>query len=133
MSSKDRTSTRLPPQDPAGRGPSRIGRYDVVRSLGSGATSTVYLAQDPLVGRQVAIKLLSAESRDAHAERFVREMNILAQVRHPNIVQIHDAGTFEGRPYSVMEHVAGGRLYETWIAVLVAPGTNPVGNESVAS
>src|SRR5205809_869374 len=104
------TRTRLQPRDPGERGPTRIGRYTVLRPLGSGATSTVYLAEDPLVGRHVAIKVLSPSSSGATAERFLREMNILAQVRHPNVVQIHDAGTLDGCPYSVMEHIAGPTL-----------------------
>jgi serine/threonine protein kinase len=80
----------------------RIGRYEVDEVLGEGATSRVYLARDPGIGRQVAIKLL-LQVRPGAEERFAREMRLLAKLDHPNLVRVFDTGEHEGRPYCVLE------------------------------
>ncbi|MHC4607123.1 MAG: serine/threonine-protein kinase, partial [Planctomycetota bacterium] len=84
--------------------PEKFGRYRIVRKLGEGGSGRVYLAHDPDLGRDVAIKILDRAAAE-HLERFRREMEILAALKHPNIVTIHDAGTQEGRPYFAMEYV----------------------------
>ena len=80
-------------------------RYEVVRKLGSGGMADVYLANDRLLGRQVALKILS--TRYAHDEQFVerfrREASSAAGLNHPNIVQIYDRGEAEGTYYIAME------------------------------
>jgi len=91
--------------------PTRFGRYVIVRELGLGGGGRVYLAKDPELGRQVAIKILD-RGIAADLERFRREMEILAALRHPNIVTIHDAGTEDGRPYYAMEYAEGRSLAE---------------------
>jgi tetratricopeptide (TPR) repeat protein/predicted Ser/Thr protein kinase len=91
--------------------PSRFGRYEIVRELGLGGGGRVYLAKDPELGRPVAVKILD-RGIAADLERFRREMAILAALRHPNIVTIHDAGTEGGRPYYAMEYAEGRSLAE---------------------
>ena len=82
----------------------KVGRYEVLRPLGRGATSEVLLAEDPLMGRLVAIKVLRSDVR-VSVERFQQEIKVLASLEHPSIVRIHDAGvTAEGRPFFVMEY-----------------------------
>ena len=73
----------------------------------------VYLARDPVIGRDVAVKLLRF-SDDADArERFTREVRIAGQLAHPNIVRIYDAGEFGGQPFIAMEYVEGDTLDRT--------------------
>ena len=89
-------------------------RYEVVGKLGSGGMADVYLANDRLLGRQVALKILS--TRYAHDEQFVerfrREASSAAGLNHPNIVQIYDRGEAEGTYYIAMEYLEGRSLKE---------------------
>src|SRR5262245_47629749 len=90
----------------------RIGRYQVLEKLGEGGMGAVFLAHDTTLNRQVAIKLLPAESvadPDAVA-RFRREAQVLARLTHPNIVHAHDSGEDSGRHFLVMEYIAGRSL-----------------------
>ena len=80
----------------------RIGRYLDLELAGQGACAKVYRARDPEVGRTVAIKVLSAGAASA---RFEREKRALALLQHENIVEIYDAGTWDGKPYFVMEYL----------------------------
>lgn len=93
--------------------PKNIGRYLVQRPLGQGAMGTVYLAEDPLLKRRLAIKVVRAvgEERDLALERFKREAEISAQLNHPNIVTVYDVGEEEGYgPFLAMEFVEGQSL-----------------------
>src|ERR1700719_5073223 len=88
------------------------GRYRVISRLGSGAMSDVYLAQDQLLGRLLAVKLLHhhfAEGQEV-GERFRREASSAAGLSHPNIVGIFDRGEWQGTYYIAMEYVAGRSL-----------------------
>src|ERR671933_2730497 len=85
------------------------GRYRLERPLGSGGMSKVWLAEDAELGRRVALKLLAP---DADRARFDREARAAASLAHPNIVQLYDYGEAEGRPYMVLEYLAGGTLEE---------------------
>jgi eukaryotic-like serine/threonine-protein kinase len=88
------------------------GRYQLREKLGSGGMATVYLADDPKLGRRVALKLLAeniADDRDAR-RRFEREARLAAKLDHPNVVQVFDVGEEDGRPFIVMEYVGGGAL-----------------------
>jgi tRNA A-37 threonylcarbamoyl transferase component Bud32 len=88
------------------------GRYRLSSKLGSGGMSTVYLAQDEVLDRPVAVKLLHREiSEEAdQLERFRREARAAARLSHPNLVSVIDAGEDEGRPYIVFEYVEGETL-----------------------
>ena len=88
-----------------------IGRYRIVREIGRGGMSVVYLAEraDGQFRQEVAVKLLeSGMSTSQIARRFDRERQILAQARHPGVARLLDGGTGPGgRPYLVMEYVDG--------------------------
>src|SRR5688572_10979367 len=90
-------------------------RYRLESKLGSGGMSTVYLAQDQVLDRPVAIKLLHREiSEEAdQLERFRREARAAARLSHPNLVSVIDAGEDGGRPYIVFEYVDGETLKHT--------------------
>jgi len=88
------------------------GRYRVIARLGSGGMADVYLAQDQLLGREVAVKVLHhhfAEDQE-FVERFRREASSAAALSHPNIVAIFDRGEWNGTYYIAMEYVAGRSL-----------------------
>jgi serine/threonine-protein kinase len=88
------------------------GRYRVISRVGSGGMADVYLAQDQLLGRQVAVKVLHqhfAEDQE-FVERFRREASSAAALSHPNIVGIFDRGEWNGTYYIAMEYVAGRSL-----------------------
>jgi eukaryotic-like serine/threonine-protein kinase len=88
------------------------GRYRVISRLGSGGMADVYLAQDQLLGREVAVKVLHhhfAEDQE-FVERFKREASSAAALSHPNIVGIFDRGEWNGTYYIAMEYVAGRSL-----------------------
>ena len=89
----------------------RFGRYAVIRELGRGGMGIVYAAFDDVLDRLVAIKLVRTDSRggDAHA-RILREAKALAQLSHPNVVQIHEVSASAGRIFIVMEYVRGATL-----------------------
>ena len=88
------------------------GRYRLESKLGSGGMSTVYLARDETLERWVAAKVLHREISDQpdQLERFRREARAVAQVSHPNVVAVIDAGDDGGRPYIVFEYVDGETL-----------------------
>ena len=83
------------------------GRYRVERPLGTGGMAEVFAAEDLELERRVAIKMLG---READRERFRREAKALASLAHPNIAQVYDYGETGGRPYLVLEYLAGGTL-----------------------
>ncbi len=90
------------------------GRYRLESKLGSGGMSTVYLALDETLQRRVAIKVLHREMHDQpdQLERFRRESRAVAQLAHPNVVAVIDAGDDAGHPYIVFEYVEGETLKE---------------------
>ncbi len=93
--------------------PGQIGRYRVLSLLGEGAFGTVYLcAEDEPVRREVAVKLLRPGAGDRRTlQRFADERQVLAELTHPSIVRILDAGAAtDGRPYFVMDRVDGQPL-----------------------
>src|SRR3954451_18622349 len=87
-------------------------RYRLESKLGSGGMSTVYLARDETLERWVAAKVLHREISDQpdQIERFRREARAVAQVSHPNVVAVIDAGEDGGRPYIVFEYIDGETL-----------------------
>src|SRR5438128_7328432 len=88
------------------------GRYRVISRVGSGGMADVYLAEDTLLGRQVAVKLLHHQfaEDEEFVERFRREASSAAALSHPNIVGIFDRGEWQGTYYIAMEYVAGRSL-----------------------
>lgn len=98
-----------------------IPGYRVRSILGTGGMGVVYLATDETLERDVAIKLLSADSSDAGA-RFLREARSMATVKHPNIVPIYTFGECDDGAFLVMEYCAGGSLSER----IEARGSIPV-------
>jgi serine/threonine protein kinase len=97
---------RLPP-------PEMIGRYKVVRRLGGGGFGHVYLARDPDLDREVAVKIARrpAEWSEEERQSFQSEARKAAKLKHPHVVSVYDVGISEQHgPYIVMEYVAGGTL-----------------------
>jgi serine/threonine protein kinase len=107
--------------------PQQVGKYPVVREIGSGATSRVYLARDPFAERDVAIKVLEFQKgADPEAERimhkaFVAEASLAGKLNHPHIVDIYDAVVEPDRSYLVMEYVPGRTLDEYASASALLP------------
>lgn len=91
-----------------------VSRYLILNVLGEGGMGTVYTAEDTVLGRRVAIKFLTGDSRKRHYRaRFLREAQSVSALSHPNIATIYDYGqTGEGVPYIVMELVEGQSLGE---------------------
>ena len=102
--------------------PRSIGRYEIVRLLGKGGMGEVYLAADPALGRQVAIKVLPAAlQQDAKMRgRFMNEARAVALLNHPNVITLHDLATTDSRDtpfppgalYLVLEYLDGRGLDE---------------------
>lgn len=94
---------------------SQIGRFRLIRMLGEGGFAAVYLAEDPALGRKVALKLLHSRltGDDEIIRRFKAEARLAAGLKHPNIVTVHDVGvTNDDQPYLVMELLTGVTLSE---------------------
>lgn len=104
-------STRIPPESRVG---TRIGRYKIVEFLGQGGMGTVFRAWDPMIQRDVAIKLLPEElSRSETAvQRFLVEARSAGRLNHPNAVAIYEIGQEGTSHYLVMEYVPGRSIDE---------------------
>jgi serine/threonine-protein kinase len=88
----------------------QVGRYKILDTIGTGATSRVARGDDPMIGRVVAIKLFPAKMAEGEArELFLREARVVGQISHPYIIALHDMGIEEttSTPYLVMEFVEG--------------------------
>jgi len=124
-SARPRTNTRLRGEAPAGyehgageASRQRIGRYEVIKTIGKGAMGVVYKARDPLLDRTVAVKTIMSPQgqgrrvRSAFLERFQREAKAAAKMQHPAIVTIFDVGVDEesGAPFMVLEYLPGESL-----------------------
>lgn len=113
--------------------PARVGRFVVLKTLGSGGMGVVYSAYDEELDRKVAIKILQSELGvgTKGRARLVREAQALARLSHPNVVQVYEVGEFEDQVYIVMEYIDGddGRTWgaqrHPWrevVAVYLAAG-----------
>ena len=91
-----------------------IGRYELIEEIGRGAMSVVYLAQDPEIGRSLAIKLLKHDlvEEEEYRALFLREARAAGSLSHPGIVTIYDVGIWQNRPYIAMELLEGKNLDE---------------------
>ncbi|WP_437837347.1 nSTAND1 domain-containing NTPase [Sorangium sp. So ce1153] len=91
--------------------PEAFEEYRIIRLLGQGGMGQVYLAEDRLLNRLVAIKFIAAESPSADArERFFVEARAVARLSHPNVVAVHRVGEVQRRPFLVSEYVRGPSL-----------------------
>jgi eukaryotic-like serine/threonine-protein kinase len=94
----------------------KLGKYEIIRELGSGGTGTVYLGNDPFAQRQVAIKVFhpqttkSAGSASIYRKLFLTEASLVGRLSHPHIVAIYDAVADDESTYIVMEFVEGPTL-----------------------
>ena len=104
---------------PAAAGPDLPERYRVVRLIGTGGMASIWAADDAVLGRAVAIKVLAEQylEQPRFVARFEREARTAALLSgHPHVVTIYDVGEAGGRPFIVMEHLAGGTLAERMAA-----------------
>lgn len=91
--------------------PPTMGRFQIVRLLGQGAQSTVYVAFDPQLQREVALKALTLQSVGGEmTEAMLHEARAVSQLSHPAIVPVFEAGEHQGQPYLVFEYVPGQTL-----------------------
>lgn len=87
------------------------GRFELKRSIGAGGMGVVYLAHDPELERDVAVKFLLHSMNDARgAKRLLREAQAMAKVQHPNVVTVYEAGTTNEHVWVAMELIDGGTL-----------------------
>ena len=107
-------SITTPPRIPGER---YIGKYRVKSELGRGGMGTVYLAEQPGLGREVAIKELvqSAAADPVALKRFLQEAQVMGRTSHPNLVQVHDLELLGDTNYIVLEFVRGHSL-RTWMS-----------------
>ncbi|HRP07561.1 MAG TPA: serine/threonine-protein kinase [Gemmatimonadales bacterium] len=99
---------------PAGALPAAVGPYRIIRLLGEGGMGVVYLVERTDVGGMAALKLLrDAWLSPSRRLRFASEQRLLAQLNHPSIAQLHDAGALDdGTPWFAMEYVEGRNLVD---------------------
>jgi serine/threonine-protein kinase len=94
--------------------PRTLGRYEILSPLGEGGMGSVYKALDPMIGRTVAVKTLTAglgeEELAEFKGRFFREARSAGRISHPNVVTIYDVGEADGTPFIAMEYVEGRTL-----------------------
>ena len=90
----------------------KIGKYELREVLGRGGMGVVYRAYDPVIAREVAVKIIqqkAVESPDLKA-RFIREARMAGRFSHENITIIHDMGETDGKMFIVMEYLQGRDL-----------------------
>lgn len=105
-------------------GPTKFGRYNVKKVLGQGAMGLVYLADDPVISRQVAIKVIKAppgENTEELLARFDREFRSAGTLSHPNVVTVYDVGQQDDSHFIALEYVHGQSLEETLGSIRVLP------------
>jgi len=89
------------------------GKYHIEKRIGKGGFAEVFRGKDIRLDRYVAVKFLSITGTERDAKlRFLKESQVMAKVKHPNIVTLHDCGDHAGQPYLVMEYVNGPSLHE---------------------
>ncbi len=90
----------------------RLGKYEILCKLGQGGMGEVYKGHDPVIGRDVAIKVIHERALEDPSvkPRFYREARSAGRLSHPNITIIYDVNEEDGRPYLVMEHLDGHDL-----------------------
>jgi serine/threonine-protein kinase len=95
--------------------PEKLGRYVIARVLGQGGMGAVYEAEDPALGRRVAVKVLREDRHDAQfTDGLQREAQALAKLEHPNVVSVYDVGFDGGRVFVVMQMIDGESI-DRWL------------------
>lgn len=89
-----------------------LARFELLRELGRGAQATVWLAHDPRLDREVAVKLLTADADESTRHEWLNEARAVSRLKHPNIVPVFEADEFQGQPYLVFEYVEGPTLQQ---------------------
>lgn len=91
-----------------------LGQYQIIKPIGQGGMATIYLAQQPSVRREVAIKVLSSPLQEnvSFVKRFSKEVELIAHLQHPQIIPVYDFGEQDDRIYIVMAYMRGGTLAE---------------------
>ena len=92
--------------------PKRLGKYEITGNVGRGAMGEVFRAHDPVLDRDVAIKVLSGTADEQSTQRFLLEAKAAAGLNHPNIITVHDFGEQDGLAYMAMELLEGRDLRE---------------------
>src|SRR5262249_14291741 len=90
--------------------PEEVDDYVILRKLGQGATGQVYLAEDSVLARTIAIKFIGVDPDPAARQRFLMEARAAARIQHPNVVSIYRVGELGDQPYIVSELVRGTPL-----------------------
>src|SRR5262249_1329726 len=105
-------STQAPPFPGPGGRAGEGGGSEIRREMGGGGMGVVYEARDRRLNRVVALKMVLAKchARPEDLVRFLAEAEVVAQLQHPNVVQVFETGQHHGPPYFTIELVAGGRL-----------------------
>ncbi|RZL97028.1 MAG: serine/threonine protein kinase, partial [Variovorax sp.] len=104
----------------------QLGRFRLLNRLGEGAQATVWLAHDPLLDREVAVKLLKSAAEAVAVDEWLHEARAVSRLTHPNIVPVFEADSQGGRSYLVFEYVSGGTLSQRLRA-----GPRPAAAEAV--
>ncbi len=104
----------------------KVGRFELVQELGSGGFGVVYEARDLQLGRRVAFKAMRPGGAldgpaGAGGDGLLREAEAAAQLSHPNVVQLHDAGTWEGGPFLIYELLRGEALADRLLRGALPP------------
>jgi eukaryotic-like serine/threonine-protein kinase len=102
----------------------KLGQYEVQDFIGQGAMGRVYRAYHVQLERTGAVKVMQAIAPDPDTTtRFRHEAQAIAQMRHPNILNVYDFGEVDGTPYMIVEYVPGGSLATRLAAGLLEPAT----------
>jgi hypothetical protein len=133
-SSPERRSSASEPPLPNGARVSEPPGYQILAELGRGAMGVVYRARQLKLNRLVALKMILAGGHAGPEElaRFRTEAEAIARLQHPNIVQIHEVGEHEGRPFFSLEFCPGGSLERQLASTPVLPGKAAALTEQLA-
>ncbi len=105
----------------------RVGRYELRRELGRGAQATVWLAHDPRLQRDVALKLFNVDADVSMRRAWLNEARACCSLKHPNVVAVFEADEDDGQSYVVLEYIACGTLSERLTARPRLPAREAVG------